>query len=135
MDNVLQVYITNLSQFEYDELIIGAWFTLPVSADEIREKLLMTADDTFEIEDWVSPVYLTGDHDLTYLNQLALLIEENAHHPAFPYVDEMIELGLFDSLTECVAHCSTVQHVTEKPTDPVLLNQTYELYDGTYLIT
>ncbi len=39
MDNTIQVYVTNLSRFEYDGLIIAAWFTLPVSLDELREKL------------------------------------------------------------------------------------------------
>lgn len=49
MDNTIQVYVTNLSRFEYDGLIIAAWFTLPVSLDELREKLQLETDESYEI--------------------------------------------------------------------------------------
>ncbi len=37
MDHTIQVYVTNLSRYDYDGVIIAAWFTLPVSLDELRE--------------------------------------------------------------------------------------------------
>ena len=36
MDQTISVYVTNLSQFEDDSLLIGSWFTLPVSIEEVR---------------------------------------------------------------------------------------------------
>ena len=85
MDNTIQVYVTNLSRFEYDGLIIAAWFTLPVSLDELREKLQLETDESYEIEDWEAPFRLTDDGDILTLNRLALLIEENCHYDLFPY--------------------------------------------------
>ncbi|WP_276532935.1 MULTISPECIES: antirestriction protein ArdA [Enterococcus] len=48
----MSVYVTNVSQFEDDGLLIGSWFTLPVSIEEVRETLQLDDDESYEIEDW-----------------------------------------------------------------------------------
>lgn len=58
MDQTISVYVTNLSQFEYDDLLIGSWFTRPVSIEEVREKLQLDGDESYEIEDWEAPFTL-----------------------------------------------------------------------------
>lgn len=132
MDNTIQVYVTNLSRFEYDGLIIAAWFTLPVSLDELREKLQFETDESYEIEDWEAPFRLTDDGDILTLNRLALLIEENSHYDLFPYLDELIDLDVFESHEDGLKRLNQFTHFEEKPTDPDILEDTFELSDGTY---
>ncbi|MGF1943724.1 antirestriction protein ArdA [Enterococcus casseliflavus] len=134
MDYSINVYITNLSQFEYDGLIIGSWFTLPTSIDEIREKLLMKDDDTYEVEDWEAPFRLDCDSDLFALNRLAELVEENHHYECFPYLEEFIDIGLFNSLEEGLENLKYIQHFKELPSHIDVLDLVHELSDGTYFI-
>ena len=134
MDHTIQVYITNLSQFEYDGLIIAAWFTLPVSLEELREKLQMETDDQYEIEDWEAPFRLEYDTDISDLNRLALLLEENNHYPLFPYLEELVEKDVFDSLEDGLNRLNQLTHSEEKPIDPKVLEEAIELSDGTYCI-
>jgi len=84
MGHTIQVYVSNLSRYEYDGVIIAAWFTLPVSLDELREKLQLETDESYEIEDWEAPFRLMDDRDILTLNRLALLIEENSQTTCFP---------------------------------------------------
>ncbi|EKD8217484.1 antirestriction protein ArdA [Listeria innocua] len=132
MDDTIQVYVTNLSRFEDDGLIIAAWFTLPVSLDELREKLQLETDESYEIEDWEAPFRLTDDRDILTLNRLALLIEENSHYDLFPYLDELIDLDVFESHEDGLKRLNQFTHFEEKPTDPDFLEDTFELSDGTY---
>ncbi|EOZ5987597.1 antirestriction protein ArdA [Enterococcus faecium] len=134
MDHTIQVHITNLSQFEYDGLIIAAWFTLPVSLEELREKLQMETEDSYEIEDWEAPFRLENDTDILALNRLALLLEENSQSPLFPYLEELVEMGVFDSLQDGLNCLNQLTHLEEKPTDPEDLEEVFELSDGTYFM-
>lgn len=134
MDHTIQVYVTNLSQFEYDGLIIAAWFTLPVSLEELREKLQMESDDQYEIEDWEAPFRLEHDTDILALNRLALLLEEKSHSPLFPYLEELVEMDVFDSLEDGLNRLNQLTHLEEKPIDPKVLEEAIELSDGTYCI-
>lgn len=134
MDRTIQVYVTNLSRYEYDGVIIAAWFTLPVSLDELREKLQLETDESYEIEDWEAPFRLMDDRDILTLNRLALLIEENSQNELFPYLDELIDLDVFESHEDALKRLNQFTHVEEKPTDPDVLEDTFELSDGTYLI-
>lgn len=135
MEPVISVYITNLSQFEYDGLLIGSWFTLPVSIEEVREKLQLDDDESYEIEDWEAPFTLNQDRSFQSLNQLALLLEENSQHPALPYLEELVTNGVFDSLLEGLEKLHQIQHVIEKPINNHLMDRTYELSDGSHVIT
>lgn len=135
MDQTISVYVTNLSQFEDDGLLIGSWFTLPVSMEEVREKLQLDDDESYEIEDWEAPFTLDQDKTIQALNQLALLLEENSQHPALPYLEELVTNGVFDSLLEGLENLHQIQHVMEKPINNHLLDRTYELSDGSYMIT
>lgn len=134
MDRTIQVYVTNLSRYEYDSVIIAAWFTLPVSLDELREKLQLETDESYEIEDWEAPFRLMDDRDILTLNRLALLIEENSHYDLFPYLDELIDLDVFESHEDALKRLNQLTHLKEKPTDQDVLEDTFELSDGTYLI-
>lgn len=134
MDNTIKIYVTNLSQFEYDGLIIGSWFTLPVSLDELQEKLQMETADSYEIEDWEAPFRLTDDRDILTLNRLAFLVEENCHHDMFPYLDELIELGVFESPINGLKQLNQLTHLEEKPMDPEILKEAFELSDGSYFM-
>ena len=132
MDRTIQVYVTNLSRYEYDGVIFAAWFTLPVSLDELREKLQLETDESYEIEDWEAPFRLMDDRDILTLNRLALLIEENSHYDLFPYLDELIDLDVFESHEDALKRLNQLTHLKEKPTDPDVLEDTFELSDGTY---
>lgn len=132
MDRTIQVYVTNLSQYEYDGVIIAAWFILPVSLDELREKLQMESDESYEIEDWEAPFRLMNDRDILTLNRLALLIEENSHNDLFPYLDELIDLDVFESHEDALKRLNQLTHLEEKPTNSDVLEDTFELSDGTY---
>jgi len=134
MGHTIQVYVSNLSRYEYDGVIIAAWFTLPVSLDELREKLQLETDESYEIEDWEAPFRLMDDRDILTLNRLALLIEENSHYDLFPYLDELIDLDVFESHEDALKRLNQLTHFEEKPTDPDVLEDTFELSDGTYLI-
>lgn len=131
MDTTISVYITNLSQFEYDGLIIGGWFQLPVSEEEVREKLQMENGDHYEIEDWEAPFSLTNDGSLHDLNALALKIEENENEAMFPYLEELVDLGFFPTIEEGLDQLYLVTHSKEKPAN---LENAFELSDGTYFI-
>lgn len=135
MNQTISVYVTNLSQFEYDGLLIGSWFTLPVSMEEVREKLQLDDDESYEIEDWEAPFTLDQDKTIQALNQLALLLEENSQHPALPYLEELVTNGVFDSLLEGLEKLHQIQHVIEKPINNHLMDRTYELSDGSHVIT
>lgn len=135
MDQTISVYVTNVSQFEYDGLLIGSWFTLPVSIEEVREKLQLNDDESYEIEDWEAPFALDQDKTIQALNQLALLLEENSQHPSLPYLEELVTNGVFDSLLEGLENLNRIQQVTEKPVDNHLLERTYEMSDGSHVIT
>lgn len=135
MNQTISVYVTNLSQFEYDGLLIGSWFTLPVSIEEVREKLQLYDDESYEIEDWEAPFTLDQDKTIQALNQLALLLEENSQHPALPYLEELVTNGVFDSLLEGLEKLHQIQHVIEKPINNHLMDRTYELSDGSHVIT
>jgi hypothetical protein len=134
MGHTIQVYVSNLSRYEYDGVIIAAWFTLPVSLDELREKLQLETDESYEIEDWEAPFRLMDDRDILTLNRLALLIEENSQNDLFPYLDELIDLDVFESHEDALKRLNQLTHFEEKPTDPDVLEDTFELSDGTYLI-
>ena len=134
MDRTIQVYVSNLSRYEYDGVIIAAWFTLPGSLDELREKLQLETDESYEIEDWEAPFRLMDDRDILTLNRLALLIEEYSHYDLFPYLDELIDLDVFESHEDALKRLNQLTHLKEKPTDPDVLEDTFELTDGTYLI-
>ena len=134
MDHTIQVYVSNLSRYEYDGVIIAAWFTLPVSLDELRENLQLETDESYEIEDWEAPFRLMDDRDILTLNRLALLIEENSQNDLFPYLDELIDLDVFESHEDALKRLNQLTHFEEKPTDPDVLEDTFELSDGTYLI-
>ncbi len=134
MDRTIQVYVSNLSRYEYDGVIIAAWFTLPGSLDELREKLQLETDESYEIEDWEAPFRLMDDRDILTLNRLALLIEENSQNDLFPYLDELIDLDVFESHEDALKRLNQLTHFEEKPTDPDVLEDTFELSDGTYLI-
>lgn len=69
-DTSLAIYVTNLSQFEATDEMISCWFTLPVSMEEIREKLQMEKEATFEVEDWEAPfsLYAVDNQNLSVLN-------------------------------------------------------------------
>lgn len=135
MDQTISVYVTSLSQFEDDGLLISSWFTLPFSIEEVREKLQLEDDESYEIEDWESPFTLDQDKIIQALSQLALLLEENSQHPALPYLEELVTNGVFDSLLEGLENLNQIQQVTEKPVDNHLLERTYEMSDGSYMIT
>lgn len=49
------------------------------------------AEQLIEIEDWEAPFRLEYDTDISDLNRLALLLEENSHYPLFPYLEELVE--------------------------------------------
>lgn len=132
MDTTIKIYVTNLSRFEYDGLIIGSWFTLPVSLDELHEKLQLEINESYEIEDWEAPFRLSDDRDILTLNRLALLIEENSHYDMFPYLDKLVELGIFESHIDGLKRLNQLIHLEEKPTDTIFLEDTFELSDGTY---
>lgn len=134
MDYTIQVYVTNLSQFEYDGLIIAAWFTLPVSIEELREKLQMESNDQYEIEDWGAPFRLEYDTDILGLNRLALLLEENSQYPLFPYLEELIEMDVFNSLEDGLIRLNQFTHLEEKSTNQEILEKAIRLSDGTYCI-
>lgn len=134
MGHTIQVYVSNLSRYEYDGVIIATWFTLPVSLDELREKLQLETDESYEIEDWEAPFRLMDDRDILTLNRLALLIEENSQNDLFPYLDELIDLDVFESHEDALKRLNQLTHFEEKPTDPDVLEDTFELSDGTYLI-
>ncbi|HFJ5518490.1 TPA: antirestriction protein ArdA [Enterococcus faecium] len=135
MDATIQIYVTNLSQFEQDQVIIGAWFQLPVSLEEVYEKLQMESGDHYEIEDWEAPFRLLDDGEIQVLNRLAILAEEKSDSALFPYLEEIIQLGVFESLEEALQRLNELMYLEEKPTDPNLLTRAYELSDGTYFIT
>lgn len=132
MDRTIQVYVTNLSRYEYDGVIFAAWFTLPVSLDELREKLQLETDESYEIEDWEAPFRLMDDRDILTLNRLALLIKENSQNDLFSYLDELIDLDVFKSHEDALKRLNQLTHFEEKPTDPDVLEDTFELSDGTY---
>lgn len=134
MDATIQIYVTNLSQFEQDQLIIGAWFQLPVSLEEVYEKLQMEPDNCYEIEDWEAPFRLLEDGEIQVLNRLAILAEEKSDLSLFPYLEEIIELGVFESLEDGLNRLNELTYLEEKPIDPNLLARAYELSDGTYFI-
>lgn len=135
MNQTISVYVTNVSQFEDDGLLIGSWFKLPVSIEEVREKLQLDDSESYEIEDWEAPFTLDQDKTIQALNQLALLLEENSQHPALPYLEELVTNGVFDSLLEGLEKLHQIQHVIEKPINNHLMDRTYELSDGSHVIT
>lgn len=103
--------------------------------EEVRKKLQLDDDESYEIEDWEAPFTLDQDKTIQALNQLALLLEENSQHPALPYLEELVTNGVFDSLLEGLVNLNQIQQVTEKPVDNQLLERTYEKSDGSYMIT
>ncbi|MCO8288901.1 antirestriction protein ArdA [Tetragenococcus halophilus] len=131
MDKTIAVYVTNLSQFEYDGLIIGGWFQLPVSEEEVREKLQMEIGDRYEIEDWEAPFSLTKDGSIHDLNVLAVKVEEIQQEDMLPYLEELVGLGIFPSVEEGVDQLYLLTHSKEKPAN---LENAFELSDGTYFI-
>ncbi|GEQ50240.1 antirestriction protein ArdA [Tetragenococcus koreensis] len=131
MDTTILVYVTNLSQFEYDGLIVGAWFQLPVPEEEVREKLQMETGDSYEIEDWEAPFTLTNDGSIHDLNRLAVKVEESGHYDMFPYIEELVDRGVFPSIEEGLEQLHNITHSEEKPLN---LDNAFELSDGTYFI-
>ncbi|ELP1222620.1 antirestriction protein ArdA [Listeria monocytogenes] len=135
MDPTIQIYVTNLSQFEQDQVSIGAWFQLPVSLEEVHKKLQMEPDDHYEIEDWEAPFRLLDDGEIqVLLNRLAILAEEKSDSTLFPYIEEIIELGVFESLEDGLIRLNELTYLEEKPIDQDLLARAYELSDGTCFI-
>lgn len=136
MDNSLAIYVTNLGQFEATGEMISRWFTLPVSMEEIREKLQMEKEAAFEVEDWEAPfaLYDVDDQNLSVLNRLALLTEENCSYAAFPYLEELFLMGAFESLAEGLEHLKEYKHLNECPTNPEELTRTYAMADGTFIV-
>lgn len=136
MDNRLAIYVTNLSRFEATGEIISHWFTLPVSMEEICEKLQLEKEATFEVEDWEAPfaLYAVDDQNLSVLNHLALLTEENCSYAAFPYLEELFLMGAVESLAEGLEHLKEYKHLNERPTDSEELARTYAMADGTFII-
>lgn len=74
------------------------------------------------------------DRDILTLNRLALLIEENSHYDLFPYLDELTDLDVFESHEDALKRLNQLTHLKEKPTNQDVLEDTFELSDGTYLI-
>lgn len=135
-DTSLAIYVTNLSQFEATGEMISRWFTLPVSMEEIREKLQMEKGAAFEVEDWEAPfaLYAVDDQNLSVLNHLALLTEENCSYAAFPYLEELFLMGAFESLAEGLEHLKEYKHLNERPTESEELARIYAMADGTFII-
>ncbi len=135
-DTSFAIYVTNLNQFEATGEIISRWFTLPVSMEEIREKLQMEKGAAFEVEDWEAPfaLYAVDDQNLSVLNRLALLTEENCSYAAFPYLEELFLMGVFESLADGLEHLKEYKHLKECPTDSEELARTYAMTDGTFIV-
>lgn len=135
-DTSLAIYVTNLSHFEATGEIISRWFTLPVSMEEIREKLQMEKGAAFEVEDWEAPfaLYDVDDQNLNALNHLALLTEENCSYAAFPYLEELFLMGAFESLAEGLEHLREYKYLNECPTNSEELTRTYAMADGTFIV-
>ncbi|MBK0036041.1 MULTISPECIES: antirestriction protein ArdA [unclassified Enterococcus] len=134
METTISVYISDLSRFEYDGLIVGKWFTLPVSESDVFNQLEMNADDSYEIEDWESPFRFYGRESLDELNQLAILIENAGNNQALFYLDELVEKGMISTIPEGLEKLTEgkIQHFSETPLNN-FLGIVYQMADGSFI--
>ena len=76
MKDDYRVYIANLGKYNEGELV-GAWFTFPISEDEVAEKIGLNEHyEEYAIHDYEFPVKISEFTSIGELNEMYSMIEE-----------------------------------------------------------
>ncbi len=110
----ISVYIENQSK-SVDVESMGAWFTFPVSVEEIAEKIgLNSQNEEYAILDYESPFPIDTDESLEYLNEVARLYEEYSSHGVTEYLGELVYNGSFSTIGEAFDSIDELHYYVEK---------------------
>lgn len=86
----------------------GRWFELPVRMEEVKEKLSLDDFDEYLITDYMAPFKITNYEDFDQMNEMAALLANEEHHPAIPYLGELVSYGFFSSLLEAAENIDDI---------------------------
>lgn len=115
----LKVYIANLGKYNEGELV-GAWFTLPVSFEDVKEKIGLNDEyEEFAIHDYELPVKISEYISLEELNDIADMLSELDGTPIYNNLSEIINYwfqdlnDLFEHRDEinCYSDCFSMEDV------------------------
>lgn len=99
----MQVYIANLGKYNEGELA-GAWFSLPVDVDEVKEKIGLNAEyEEYAIHDYELPFRIDEYESIDRLNYLYGLIQEIEEEPIYDELEEILAYW-FNDIEDLLEH-------------------------------
>lgn len=101
----MRLYILNTTKPYRDDEdeYTGAWFSCPVTFEEIKEKLGVEKEEDFEIEDYELPFSLSPDMPLWEINALCRMVQEIEGTPLGNELSE-IQAKWFHNISDFFDH-------------------------------
>ena len=103
----MRVYIANLGKYVEGELV-GAWFTVPVNPDEVRERIGLNDEyEEYAIHDYELPFEISEYTPIEEVNHLCEMVWELPEdiQDVFPEL-----LRCFNSVKELCSHADDIIH-------------------------
>lgn len=110
----LRIYIVNIAKpYDMEQAgYTGAWFQLPVTIDEIKEKIGIEKDDDMEIADYELPFSIDINTPLWEINALCHVVQELDGSPIYFAMKELQEKW-FSSFEDFLDHKDDIICYTE----------------------
>lgn len=107
----MRLYILNTTKPYSDDEdgYAGAWFTCPVTFEEIKEKIGVEKEEDFEIEDYELPFPLNPDMPLWEINALCRMVQEIDGTPIGNEMNE-IRAKWFQNIEDFFDHKDEIRH-------------------------
>ncbi|MYV16060.1 antirestriction protein ArdA [Furfurilactobacillus milii] len=87
----LKVYLVNLGRYNENEPT-GAWFTLPLDYDQVRETLKLDAThEEYAIHDYELPIKISEYESLERLNRIYHAATTISETPFYPIINDLVE--------------------------------------------
>ena len=101
----MRLYILNTTKPYSDDEdgYAGAWFSCPVTFEEIKDKLGVEKEEDFEIEDFDLPFSLSPDMPLWEINVLCRMVQEIEGTPLGNELNE-IQAKWFHNISDFFYH-------------------------------
>lgn len=107
----MRLYILNTTKPYSDDEdgYAGAWFSCPVTFEEIKDKLGVEKEEDFEIEDFDLPFSLSPDMPLWEINVLCRMVQEIESTPLGNELNE-IQAKWFHNISDFFYHKDEIRH-------------------------
>jgi Antirestriction protein len=113
----MKVWIANLGKYNEGELV-GAWFTPPISFDEVKEKIGLNAEyEEYAIHDYELPFDIGEYTPIDEVNRLCAAVEDISSNEIRENLKEVISCFGFSNVEDVAEHenaliiheCSSVE--------------------------